>query len=348
VLSAAARALETAKPAASSRLQQARRLAELGGVVLGDVLRSIVYACAIGDAEGQAFLAGDVSRLHEFGLDEVDASRRRARAWEFPVDVSAGGQAWHLTGSLLAIDLSMSRFALRRALGDMPSRQPMLSGPDRRTLVATVALMNPADLSDATRIVLVDAIARGRKVLESALAADETADQTLTGVGISGWRAQLLRWARAFDPGAVPLLVARSELVWLGAREPLPATIQAWGAPTQAIDGAWTLKFPGPDAIDAVGGRQASAYLPGRFADLTLRLAELMSDLRAPSPLTREVLRTALQRFLDDARPAYPDDWLALVREAAALTRAQVEDFVYGLTVPDGPLVPAETKGVQP
>ena len=49
----------------------------------------------------------------------------------------------------------MSRFALRRALGDMPSRQPTLSGPDRRALVATVALMNPAELSDTTRAALV-------------------------------------------------------------------------------------------------------------------------------------------------------------------------------------------------
>ena len=169
VVTAASRALEGGRPAPSVRIQHARRLADLGTTMLGDVLRSLVYACAIGDAEGQAFLAGDVSRLHEFGLDELDASRRRIRAWELPVDVSAGGQPWHLTGSLLAVDLSMSRFALRRALGEMPARQPTLSGPDRRTLVATLALMNPADLGDDTRTVLIDALRRGREVLASAL-----------------------------------------------------------------------------------------------------------------------------------------------------------------------------------
>ena len=110
-------------------MQQARRLADLGSTLLGDALRSIVYACALGDADGQAFLAGDVSRLHEFGLDELDPGRRRVRAWELPVDVAAGGRPWHLTGSLLAVDLAMSRFALRRALGEMPSRQPTLSSP---------------------------------------------------------------------------------------------------------------------------------------------------------------------------------------------------------------------------
>jgi hypothetical protein len=347
VLAAASHALEDPSPSPGTRIQQARRLADLGAIVLGDVLRSIVYACAIGDAEGQAFLAGDVSRLHEFGLDEPETSRRRTRAWELPADVSAGGQPWHLSGSLLAVDLAMSRFALRRALGEMPSRQPTLSGPDRRTLVATMALMNPADLSDSTRLALVAAVRRGRAVLDEVLAADAHVEDTVSRVGIAGWRAQLLRWARAFEPDAVPLMVARSELVWLGAGEPLPPDIHAWGAPTQSIDGAWALRFPGPEPIDAVGGRQASAYLPGRFADLTLRLAELMADLRVPAPLTREVLRTALQRFVDEAHPAYPDDWLALVRHAGEVTRAQVEDYVYGLTVTDGPLVP-DAAGGQP
>jgi hypothetical protein len=310
--------------------------------MLGDVLRSIVYACALGDAEGQAFLAGDVSRLHEFGLDEPDASRRRIRTWELPVDVGAGGQPWHLSGSLLAVDLSMSRFALRRALGEMPTRQPTLSGPDRRTLVATMALMNPGDLTDATRSVLVDAMGRGRELLEAALQEPDTAEATMRAAGIAGWRAELLPWARVYERAAVLPMVARSELAWLGARQPLPADVHQWGAPTQPIDGAWALRFPGPEATDDVAGRQASGYLPGRFADLTLRLAETMAETGVPAPLTREVLRAALQRFVDEVRPAYPDDWLALVRHADALARTQVEDYVWGLTVPDGPLVPSE------
>ncbi len=348
-LSAAVRALAGAQhPSVATRVQHARRLADLGATIMGNVLRSLVYACALGDAEGQAFLAGDVSRLHEFGLEELDASRRRIRTWELPVDVAAGGQPWHLTGSLLAVDLAMSRFALRRALGDMPSRQPTLSGPDRRALVATVALMNPAELSDTTRAALVGAMQHGREVLASALAADDHLGDTLARAGITGWRAQLLRWTHAFEPDAALRMVARSELVWLGVREPLPADVDAWGAPAQTIDGAWALRFPGPDAIDAVAGRQASAYLPGRFADLTLRVAELLMDLRLPSVLTREVLRAGLQRFIDDARPAYPDDWMALVRRANALGRADAEDYVYALTVTDGPLVPAATAVGQP
>jgi hypothetical protein len=348
VLSAAAQALESPNASAGIRIQHARRLAEVGATVLGDVLRSIVYACALGDAEGQAFLAGDVSRLHEFGLDEPDASRRRVRTWELPVDVGAGGQPWHLSGSLLAVDLSMSRFALRRALGEMPTRQPTLSGPDRRTLVATMALMNPADLSDGTRTVLVGAMRRGREVLEAALQRPEIVEETVRAAGITGWRAQLLPWARAFEPDAVLSMVARSELVWLGVRQPLPDDVDRWGAPTQPIDGAWRLRFPGPEATDDVAGRQASAYLPGRFVDLTLRLAEVMAEIGMPSPLTREVLRAALQRFVDEVRPAYPDDWLALVRYANGLPRTQVEDYVYGMTVPDGPLVPADVPAVQP
>ena len=348
VLSAAARALSDPNASAGIRIQHARRLADVGATVLGDVLRSIVYACALGDAEGQAFLAGDVSRLHEFGLDEPDASRRRIRTWELPVDVGAGGQPWHLSGSLLAVDLSMSRFALRRALGEMPTRQPTLSGPDRRTLVATMALMNPEDLSDGTRSVLVEAMRRGREVLDAALERPESADETMRGAGITGWRAELLPWARTFEPEAVLPMVARSELVWLGARQPLPADVDGWGAPTQPVDGAWALRFPGPAATDDMAGRQASAYLPARFADLTLRLAETMAELGVPSPLTREVLRAALQRFVDEVRPAYPDDWLALVRHADALPRTQVEDYVYGLTLPDGPLVPADAGGMQP
>ena len=204
-----------------------------------------------------------------------------------------------------------------------------------------MALMNAHDLTDETRDTLVHAMRRGRERLDTALTGSESIDATVSGPGITGWRAQLLPWAHAFEPEAVSGMVARSELAWLGAREPLPNDAHAWGASTQPITGAWTLRFPGPEAIDAVAGRQASGYLPGRFVDLTLRLAEIMADLHVPAPLTREVLRRALQHFVDEARPSYPDDWLALVRRAGDVTRDRVEDYIYGLTVEGGPLIPA-------
>ncbi len=82
--------------------------------------------------------------------------------------------------------------------------------------------------------------------------------------------------------------------------------------------------------------------------DLHLRLAELFAELRLPAVLMPAVLSAAALDFQEEAQPAYPEDRLALARQASALTRERVEDYVAALAL-DGPLRPLdEAPATQP
>jgi hypothetical protein len=118
---------------------------------------------------------------------------------------------------------------------------------------------------------------------------------------------------------------------------------------TIAVDGALSPHFHPPVPLEAVSGRGPLAQALGRFADLKLRLAELTAALGVPSRLIRDVMASALQDYLDDVRPAYPEDWPALLARFEQLTRGRVEDYVAALTAAGGPLVPdaAPAEGVR-
>jgi hypothetical protein len=75
--------------------------------------------------------------------------------------------------------------------------------------------------------------------------------------------------------------------------------------------------------------------------DLGLRVAELLSTLGLPARLVRAVLALATQDVLDTGRPAYLDDWAALVSAVRHLPDVRLVDAVSALTS-GGPLVPAD------
>jgi hypothetical protein len=58
-----------------------------------------------------------------------------------------------------------------------------------------------------------------------------------------------------------------------------------------------------------------------------------------PARLAKYVLNAAVQDFVDEVQTTDPDDWVSLVRGAAAVPRERVEDYVAAAAA-DGPLVP--------
>ncbi len=61
--------------------------------------------------------------------------------------------------------------------------------------------------------------------------------------------------------------------------------------------------------------------------------------MRVPARLAKYVLSAALQDFVDEVRGTDPDDWLSLVRGAAAVPLERIEDYVAAAAA-DGPLLP--------
>ena len=309
------------------------RLSRAGDAALADVLTSLVYALWLGDPQGQIFLAGNVARRHDYGLSAVANADRASIAWSVPVETSGSGDPWHVRGALLGLDIGLARLGLRRTRMDLPEAQPTLNENDRRTFVTTLALTEPAALLQREGEQLAKWLGAGR-----ALAATPAVIGRLDQLALDGHRRQAILWAAAAAAHEVPRLLLLTELVQLGRDGDTPVS-PAWGMAETQLTGALRLQFPEPPALRRYAGRAGSGMLTTRIADLKLRVLELLVTHRLPVVLTRAVLASAMQDFLDEARPAHGDDWHALLRAVERLPVERFEDYVAALTA-GGPLVP--------
>lgn len=318
-----------------------------GATMLAIALRRLVYAAALGDPESQATLAADVAARHTLGAERAGIAGPMPQ-WALPSEEAASSRGWHVEGSLLALDVALGRLWLRRVLGDMPFREPTLNQSERRVLVAGLVLLSPASLHDGDRAAIIAALDRGRARVRDA-AADATARAALCrDGGLCGWRNELLAWAASEEPEALSSTISRTELAWLGWSG-ADSPPDAWGPVTIAIDGGLASVSRAPLPLELVSGRGPLAQALGRFADLKLRLAELTASLGVPATLMQAVMAPAVQDYLDEVRPSYPEDWPAMLLAVDRISQGRIEDYVASLTAAGGPLVPETTssEGVQ-
>lgn len=315
----------------------ASRLAHAENAALADVLTSLLYALWLGDPRGQAFLAGNVARRHDFGTTLLTSEERQQTPWRIAVETSGDGQPWHMRGALLGLDLGLARLALHRTRVDLPPRQPTLNESDRRTLLVTLALTESSDLDDTSAQRLLGWLQAGRARVLALGPAMLT--PVLDSLGIDPRRQRAILWAARVTPQDVPRMFLRTELVLLG-RGPEGELPHAWGAAQIAATGCLCLQFPAPPAVQRFTGRAGSGLLATRMTELKLRVLELLAELRLPAALARGVLAAAMQEYLEELRPAHGDDWYTLARQVDEVTMTRFEDYVAALTA-GGPLVPA-------
>ena len=286
-------------------------------------LMGLVYAVALGDPDGQALAGGPVWRRHRFKSDATSEDT----AWRIATE-NFGPDGWHLTGSLLALETSVPRLALRRL--DMTDVPPptRLSTIDRRTLSLTVASIEPPSLTNEEQDAIASAIARGRDRLR-ALATDRASLPALVrDAALSEWRANGVRWLLDTDAERVPSLFTLAELYRLGQRT---ASGSAWGAAALPLDGSLGLR-PANEPWEEYSGRPATGQLGCQLTDVLLRTAEALAQFRLPAAIARDVAAFAMQEVLDRAQPAYFDDFLSIAFTARDLSRDRFEDYVSALT----------------
>ena len=102
-------------------------------------LTALVYAPALGEPEGAVALSRDVARRHDLGLDATTLVRD-IRPWSSPEEQQGRGP-WRVAGSLIGLDLALSRLALRRLISDEMPRAPTLTLNDFSTLTRSVVLI---------------------------------------------------------------------------------------------------------------------------------------------------------------------------------------------------------------
>jgi len=334
---------DLSKITTSKDLKKASRIADsLYGLVddvLADALISVTYSLSLGDPQGTTLLSGNVSRRHDFGFSERNSAVRVRAPWAEPEPQLQPGVPWHVSGSLLGLDLGLSSLALRRtSLGALPAA-PTLRSTDKNTFTQTIALLNMFELRDGDRDAIAGAIARGRARVAGLPGHDDAVDTIADEIRLDGWRRRAVRWSLAHDPQRVPSLFSLAELMHLGAPA-LSTTLRAWGMAASAYDGCICTMLTPPGQWILGGGRSPRGTVATHVPDLNLRVAVALAELKLPAALARGVLGAAMQDYVDHVKPLYPDDWLTLVRSAQALSAERIQDYIATLTI-NGPLVPA-------
>lgn len=296
-------------------------------------LTELVYATALGQPDRSLIVARDAAERHNFGLRVFGQSG----PWRSPVSGADRARDWHVTGSLLGLDVRLADRALAAISARPPQLRPTLNDADRRVLIEVVTLMQPAALADEDRDVIVAALRRGRQRLEAAQTAaalTALADE----IHLTGVRRSLIGWVGAHDRERLATFLSPSEYLWLGLGTAVTSRMHAWGAAAEPRLGCLCLRLVDRRPIDAFAGRPDSGLFASAFSDLNLRLAELLAELQMPAPLLPYVLSAATNDLINTAVSRGPDDRRGLLEFVHALALERVEQYLSLLTT-DGPLV---------
>jgi hypothetical protein len=304
--------------------------------MLARVLLSLAYAVDVGDPEGTVLLADDVSQRHDFGFGQKDAEARARITWAIPHQDISPNAAWHVTGSLLALDVGLSSLALRRVSSDQVLEAPRLTSNARDTFAVSVSLLNPLQLRDADRDVIASSVERGRRRL---LSADTNADfdAILDELAMENARRRTLRWTRAHEPERLPGLVSMTEMLTLGGGR--VNDLHAWGMAVFPMSGCLCSRLTPPGSWAMIAGRPQLGLAAALIPDLHFHVAIMLRELQLPAALAKIVLAGAVQDFIDEVKPSDDGDWLTLSRWTRAISRERIEDYIAAATA-TGPLMP--------
>jgi hypothetical protein len=311
---------------------------ELADAALAEALLSLAYAVDVGDPDGSVLLAGNVALRHDFGYGIRGSELRQKVAWSLPKQDLSPGLPWHVTGSLLGLDVALAPLALRRLSADPVAAAPKLTSNERESFAVSVALMDPLALRNADVDAIAAAVEQGRRRVAGLTAEAFDAFEAAAGeIVMDGWRRRAVRWTLANEPARVPSMFSMTELLRLGGGPP-PASLDAWGMSAHTSAGCLCTRFMAPGRWMLWIGRPQLGLVAIGVADLNLRVAALLHDLHLPAALARHVLTAAVQDFIDQVKPTDAYDWLTLVRAAQQVSRERVEDYVASAAA-DGPLV---------
>lgn len=335
ILEAAVARLSTS-PTAAKRAELAASVTEVSDVLLADALVSFAYALAIGDPDDAILLGGNPARHHLF--DAVIGPA--ADAWHLPQEVQLLDKSWVIEGSVMLLRTVYPRSWVRRLSIQDPGTRPRPDPQDVRAFGETAASLNPFQLTDASRDAVVAAIRRGRSRMTELVGTPDLLWKKAREIGLGEWRCRAALWSAGPDPQRAARLFSLAELMWIGDPDVPQAALDAWGVATRPIDGSAQVRMPRGVTWEDVQGPRGVGLLPTQVADVHLRIAEALSDLKLPASLAPDIAAYAVWDVMTSADMAYPDDWFALVRAVQSLPRERLLDYVSALTA-IGPLVPA-------
>ena len=321
--------------------RQAATLFELADVALGESLLSLAYAADIGDPAGSAMLARNVALRHDFGFGHADGTSRDRTLWAVPRQDFQPGVPWHVTGSVVGLDIALARLSLTRINTDRLAGAPRVPSNERDGFAVGLALLDPRLLDDRSRDEIAGALARGATRIQALSRGDEPIESVSQALSLDPLRRRALALALREDPAHVTELFTLVEQLALGGMAPSPA-LNRWGVSGMQLFGCPCTRFLSPGDWKLLIGRPQMALAAAAVPDLNLRIVEVLAELRLPTLLAKPVLAAAVQDFVEDAAPMDGSDWWALSRAARAVSRERIEDYVAAAASVDGALVPID------
>jgi hypothetical protein len=329
-----------ARAAQSGDVKNARRIAprlrQLSDVLLARGLMVLSYAAGIGQPENAPISALDAASRHHFGFGLPGFGR--AGAWRWPAAGADRVRDWHLTGSMLGIDVALSQFAIVRISNRPPMARPSVSDEDRVVLTESIVLMEPDRLTAEGHAAIVQAMKRGRERV-AAMASRADAEHIADVTRMPAPRRALFLWSGADDPRRGATFLSASDVLAVGLEGlTVPASLDDWGVSGEPRTGCHCLQLPGRP-FDLFTGRWFSGVLATGFTDLNIRLAEILDQMHMPGALLAPVLASAMWDFVMNVRTNDFDDRNGWIEFAGSLGVDRVEQYLALLTT-DGPLVP--------
>ena len=325
-----------------------RRLLRLADALVGDVLRSLVYAGLVGDADSGVLDGGDLAARHDFGVRIPDGAERRRAAWRLPVARTAPDRPWYAHGALLGLDLATANLRLSQVVTTTPSVREVLDAYDRRVLATGAALFSPFDKREDQLGVIAAAVETGRaRVARLTGTPADAGAVAAAAAGLTARRRRLLDWTLAHEPHRLATWFSPQELFWLGWPEDEAAgraALGGWGAPAWPVTGCLCLETPPAGSWEHWTGVPGSGIGPTLTPDLAVWVAAGLGERGLPATISGEVMQVAMRHLLDRVRARHPDDWPAVARYPSTLAPADLDDFVSALTG-TGILRPATSEG---
>ncbi len=321
------------------------RLMILADALLGDVLRSLVYAAQVGDPRDLVLNGVNVADRHDFGFDLSRGEARRQAAWTLPEERMMVERPWFVSGSLLSLDLATSNLRLAQIPTTMPPVRTVLMQADLAVVIKGSTLFNQFARTQAEVDRIASALNLGRKRAARLRHTHVEMGPVAEAARLSEWRTTQLAWMLTNDPDSLDGWFTLRELYWLGADDGgdaiAGAELDSWGAASFPANGCLCLSVSTGQTWETWMGRPGSGLVPSVFPDLGLWVAEGLAARQLPVDLAGDVLRVAVRHFVDRVRPQFSDDWDTVLRYPARLTMIDFDEYVSSLTGA-GPLRPAE------
>lgn len=308
-------------------------LRDAGHALAAAGLAELVYAANMGWADDLPLTAAAASRRHVFVRPQ---SADRDRRWAAP-SISADRRfPWHVSGSLLGLDVALAPVAMRRlSLRPLPA-SPLLNTGDRAALVATAAVLDPHTFTDDGQQLVHALVSRAIDLVESAEDVPR-ARQVAAHARLSPLRTSVFEWRVASDRGRLSEFFSMTELVRIGlGGDPAPAALGGWGNYALAMTGKSGAGSLPSHPIERYAGR-VRRLLATAIPDLQLGLAFRLAQMRLPAALVPPLMASASFDVVNTSPSRYTDDWEAVVSRVRGIDTQAVERYL-GLLTTGGPL----------